>query len=133
LDFNFNFKLNSIREGKPNISSGHQIGHILTIFSCNLHKFSTKNWIWNQIQQDGEQNPYGGHKIGHISTIFSCNCINFEKKLEFDTKLNKLRNKNPYGDCEVTSCPSTPSPMRWLCLKAHVLLVKEKCKCISRW
>jgi hypothetical protein len=65
--------------GDQNTSSGHQIGHISTIFSSNLHKFSTKNWIWNQTQQVGEQNPYGSHQIlRHISTIFSCNYINFE-------------------------------------------------------
>jgi hypothetical protein len=32
--------------------------------------------------------------------------------------------------CEVTFCPSTPSSMRWLYLKVHMLPMKEKCKCI---
>jgi hypothetical protein len=29
-------------------------------------------------------------------------------------------------------CPSTPGSTRWLCLKAQMLLVKEKYKCIFR-
>jgi hypothetical protein len=34
--------------------------------------------------------------------------------------------------CDATFYPSTPSSMRWLYLKIHMLPVKEKCKCISR-
>jgi len=39
-----------------------------------------------------------------------------------------------YGlkDYEATFCPSTPGSMKWLYLKVHMLLVKEKCKCISK-
>ncbi len=80
-------------KGGQNTSSGHQIGHISTIFSCNLHKFSTKNKIWNQTQHAREQNPYSGHQIGCISTIFSCNYIKFQQELKFDTKFNKLGTK----------------------------------------
>jgi hypothetical protein len=35
-------------------------------------------------------------------------------------------------DCEMTFCPSILDSMRWLYLKVHMLLMKEKCKCISR-
>jgi hypothetical protein len=47
----------------------------------------------------------------------------------------KKRGKSLVFTCdpyEVTFCPSILNSMKWLYLKTHMLLVKEKCKCIFK-
>ncbi len=89
-----------------------------------------------------------GIKGPHVSNACTCQCAvcGQGKVLEHDTcvthtKVYKGVTKlwedcvYPNGEfegwhkldcCEATSCPSTPSSMRWLYLKVHMLLVKEK-------
>jgi len=45
---------------------------------------------------------------------------------------NVVQGTNVFVACEATFHPSTLDSTRWLCLKAQMLPMKEKCKCISR-